>query len=146
MHKKGIAPTGKNHPVFLWIVGIIIILVLMKSCGGGDEGSPDEPDTPPTTQQTPAAPPVAQLPTKVRGETPATITADYGFSLEANGPIMVQYPGEEPFLFTPAGNDCQQLHQPRRSGPKKFWDPDDPEEGHISFRIYRGLGECVVRP
>jgi len=78
---------------------------------------------------------------KLRATTPATITADYGFSLEADAPIMVQYPGEKPFLFTPGG-DCNQLPQPKHSGPKKFWDPKNPENGHIGFRIYRGAGRC----
>ena len=41
--------------------------------------------------------PTGEAPLKVRATTPATITADYGFSLEADAPIMVQYPGEKPF-------------------------------------------------
>lgn len=93
----------------------------------------------------PATAPMAQpeMPEKVRAETPATITADYGYSLEADGPIMVQYPGEKPFLFDPKGKECQQLPEPRDVGPKKFWDPKDPTNGHIGFRIYRGgNGRC----
>jgi hypothetical protein len=86
--------------------------------------------------------PVMTAPTKLRATTPVTLSLDYGFSLEADGPIMVQYPGEKPFLFNPGGEGCQQLPQPRNSGPKKFWDPKDPDNGHISFRIYRGNGEC----
>jgi hypothetical protein len=85
--------------------------------------------------------PVVTAPTKLRATTPVTLSLDYGFSLEADGPIMVQYPGERLFLFTPGGG-CQQLPQPQNSGPKKFWDPKDPDNGHISFRIYRGKGEC----
>lgn len=105
------------------------------------------------TRETPSAPSAAPVvapvvaivpvePTKVRAETPATITADYGFSLESDGPIMVEYPGEKPFLFTPQGKECQQLPQPRNLGPKKFWDPSNPASGRISFRLYRGKGEC----
>ncbi|MBI2631095.1 hypothetical protein HYW73_02665 [Candidatus Nomurabacteria bacterium] len=87
--------------------------------------------------------PASEPPIKVRGTTPTEVTANYGFSLEADAPIMVQYPGEDAFLFNPsATGDCQQLPQPRRSGPKKFWDPNDPENGKVSFRIYRGGGHC----
>lgn len=81
-------------------------------------------------------------PTKMRFSTPETLTIDYGFSLEANAPIMVQYPDEKPFLFDPGGDNCQQLPQPQHSGPKKFWDPNNKENGHIGFRIYRGRGKC----
>lgn len=95
------------------------------------------------TTHPPAAGAQPAPPTKVRAMTPATLTADYGFSLEADAPIMVQYPGEKPFLFEPRKTgDCQQLPQPRDTGPKKFWDPNDPTNGHISFRIYRGRGMC----
>lgn len=89
------------------------------------------------------APPQAPEPPKLRALTPATLTLDYGFSLEADAPIMVQYPGEKPFLFNPRkSGDCQPLPQPRNTGPKNFWDPDNPTNGHVSFRIYRGKGTC----
>jgi len=89
----------------------------------------------------PAPAPKPEPPMKVSAVTPAEITADYAYSLEADGPIMVQYPGEKAFLFTPG--PCQNLPRPRHSGPKKFWDPRDPEGGHIAFRIYRSDdGRC----
>ncbi len=87
---------------------------------------------------TPPAPPA---PPKVSGVTPTEITANYGFFLEADAPIMVQYPGEKAFLFKPGG-PCNQAPQPKNSGPKKFWDPKDPKNGHIHFRLYRGSGKC----
>ncbi len=86
-------------------------------------------------QHAPAAP------AKINAVTPTELTADYGFFLEADAPIMVQYPGEKPFLFKPGG-PCNQLPQPKNSGPKKFWDPKDPKNGHIHFRLYRGSGKC----
>lgn len=79
---------------------------------------------------------------KTRGTTPATLTLDYGFSIEADGLIGIEYPREKPFIFDPSGPTCKQLPQPRFEGPKKFFDPRDPENGHVSFRIYRGAGKC----
>jgi len=63
-------------------------------------------------------------PSKVSATTPATLTLDYGFSLEADGPIMVQYPGEKAFLFKPGGgaNNSHNLsiRVPRSSGIRKI--------------------------
>lgn len=80
-----------------------------------------------------AAPPVT--PTVVTATTPVAITADYEFNIESDGPINVQYPGDKPVLYTP-GKGFQQLPEPRSAGPKVFTDPDDPKNGHITFRLY----------
>jgi len=128
-----------SAPGWTWIIllGVVFVIIAGKFYWDNREDDTSARNNPP-----PATPTVVE-PIKMRATTPATITADYGFSLEADGPIMVQYPGEKEFLFDPrAHGGCQQLPQPRNSGPKKFWDPSDPENGHISFRIYRGRGVC----
>lgn len=120
------------------------LLSPIKRVWRGATGKPKQPRARPREQHTTVVTTTtaaAQPPRKVTKTTPVEVTADYGFSLEADAPIMVQYPGEEAFLFTPGG-DCKQLPQPRRSGPKKFWDPNDPENGKVSFRIYSGGGHC----
>lgn len=99
--------------------------------------------TPPPPAGSPATvyvPVVTGPPQIVYGTTPATIVADYGYNLESDAPIMVKYPGEKEFLFTPGG--CQHLPQPRESGPKKFWDPKDPGNGKVAFRLYRIERPC----
>ncbi|MFZ2150217.1 MAG: hypothetical protein WAV15_03595 [Minisyncoccia bacterium] len=117
--------------------------------GGGGSASSTAQAAPAPSSQAPQARENAprqehakSLPSKIRKMTPTEVTADYAFSLEADAPIMVQYPGQKPFLFTP-GDDCSQLPEPQRSGAKKFWDPNDPENGHVSFRIYPGGGRCA---
>lgn len=87
-----------------------------------------------------SAPPAPQQSSVVYGITPANITADYEFNIEADGPILVQYPGEKPLLFTP-GIGFIQMPQPKRSGPKVFTDPKDPLNGHVGFRLYPVRGK-----
>lgn len=78
---------------------------------------------------------VQHQPSIIYGTTPATITADYYFRIEADGPVLVQYPGEKPVLYNP-GRGFVQLPEPNRSGPKVFTDPRDPANGHVGFRLY----------
>ena len=90
----------------------------------------------------PAPTPSLAVEDPIYGVTPATVNPDSGqwANLEIDGPVMLQYPGEKAFLVTPGG--CKQLPQPRQGGPKKLWDPKDPENGHIGFRIYKVPRSC----
>jgi hypothetical protein len=72
------------------------------------------------------------VPAVVYATTPATITANYEFNIEADGPIMVQYYGEKPVEYVP-GKGFTQLPQPQHSGPKTFTAPNN---GHVAFRLY----------
>lgn len=85
---------------------------------------------PPPAPVVPARPKVRAL------VTPIAIEIDYEFSIEADGPVMVLYPGEDdPVLFDPRIGGCQRLPEPRKSGLFAFWDPNDPDNGKVGFRI-----------
>ncbi|OGI82221.1 hypothetical protein A3I95_00605 [Candidatus Nomurabacteria bacterium RIFCSPLOWO2_02_FULL_44_12] len=73
--------------------------------------------------------------------TPVELDLPYRYALETDGPVMVKYPDEAPIRFE--GKGCKEMPAPRWSGPKKFWDPKNPESGHIFIRIYPiGEGGC----
>jgi hypothetical protein len=75
----------------------------------------------------------AILPRPVTATTPATLTLDYHFRIESDGPIDMMYHGlKKPVRYTP-GKGFQQFPKPIKKGPKIF---TDPKGGHIGFRIY----------
>ena len=76
-----------------------------------------------------------EAPSFIDTSTPATLTLDYHFRIESDGPIDIAYFGEKPVRYTP-GKGFQQLPKPNRAGPKVFTDPNDPKNGHVPFRIY----------
>ena len=71
-------------------------------------------------------------------QTPETISLDFAFTLESEGPILIKYPGEKPILYTP-GKPVS-LPQPKYYGPKVFTDPKDPN-GRVNFWICKP-GPC----
>jgi|GEM_PF-3851898 len=126
----------KKEKPFPWVrtlvaIALLVLVISMGSCGY-------KTVTPTKTNP----PPASALATKTRAspgvvyaKTPATITADYEFNIESDGPVMVQYPHQKPELYVP-GKGFKQLPEPRYSGPKIFTDPSDPTNGHVAFRLY----------
>jgi hypothetical protein len=144
--------TTSSSPKAGWIVGILSLIVLggtgwvISHAISSNEN--EKATTPPASSQAPVyaptSPPVKVVPAVEYKTTPAETEME-GFNIEITGPssLMIQYPGEKPFLFTPSSKgNCDQLPQPRIYGPTKFWDPKDPENGHVDFRIYKVSGPC----
>ncbi|MSU44912.1 hypothetical protein EXS45_01905 [Candidatus Nomurabacteria bacterium] len=145
MHRKGIAKTGRTHPTAQKIFGVVIILCLLSAIIGGVKDYNEKAEATKdkaleaariaATNPLPAT--VLDIPQVIYGITPTTITANYLFNIEADGPIIIEYPGhKKPVLYIP-GLGKTNLPQPAVSGPKVFTDPKNPTNGHTAFRLYR---------
>lgn len=67
--------------------------------------------------------------------TPCEIVENGEFYLESDDPIAEKFPGIDGVIIY-SGKGKSQAPSGRWKGPIKFFDPEDPLNGHKSFRIY----------